>query len=103
MSDRGALPGVIRAADGSLLGGRVLPVPPWMTEETLEVPDEQDVMGWYDAVCELWDNQELYQSLARDARQIAGDRYSESVSRQKHVDYFTSLTPGTSPFLAPGH
>jgi hypothetical protein len=31
--------------------------------------------------------------MAIRARQIAEERYSEEVSRKRHVDYFTSLRP----------
>ena len=69
-----------------------------MTETTASVPSERDVEPWYDAVCALWDDRALYGAVSARARQIAGERYSEAVSRKKHVDYFTSLSPGTRPF-----
>ena len=98
VSDRGSLPAVIGGdfADGG--GGRVLPVPEWMTYKTTRVPSEQEVEPWYEAVCSLWDDAALYGSMGSRARAIAEERYSESVSRRKHLDYFTSLTPGASPF-----
>lgn len=82
VGNRGALPHVIGGdvADGG--GGRVLPIPAWMTRQTTRLPSEQEIEPWYDAVCELWDDAE---------------RYSEDVSRGKHVDYFTSLTAGHDP------
>jgi hypothetical protein len=35
--------------------------------------------------------------VAARARQIAEERYSEQVSRRRHVEYFTSLRPGGRP------
>jgi len=97
VGNRGALPQVVGGdfADGG--GGRVLPIPDWMTPQTTDVPSEHEIEPWYDAVCALWDDQTLYQSIARRARQIAEERYSEQVSRKQHVGYFTSLQPGGHP------
>ena len=57
-----------------------------------------DVAPWFDAVCALWDDAALYEDLAARAALIAEARYSEAVSRSRHVDYFTSLKPGVRPF-----
>jgi glycosyltransferase involved in cell wall biosynthesis len=94
VSNRGSLPQVVGGdfSDGG--GGRVLPVPDWMTFKTTKLPSEQEIEPWYAAVCALWDDPALYQSMAARAHQIAVERYSEIVSRKKHVDYFTSLKPG---------
>jgi hypothetical protein len=62
-----------------------------MTITSTTLPSERDVQPWYDAVCALWDDATLYGSMAARARQIADDRYSEIVSRRKHLDYFTAL------------
>ncbi len=97
VSDRGSLPAVVGGDFDAGGGGRVLPIPDWMTEKTMRVPDAADVAPWYDAVCALWDDPDLYRRVADRARAMAGERYSESVSRKKHVDYFTSLTPGGTP------
>jgi len=35
--------------------------------------------------------------MAARGREIADARYSEAVSRKKHLDYFTSLEPGGHP------
>ena len=101
VGDRGALPDVVGgdAANGGC--GRVLPIPDWMTPATTRVPSEKDVEPWYDAVCTLWDDAELYESMATKAREIAETRYSERVSRAQHVNYFTSLEPGGRPL--PSH
>jgi glycosyltransferase involved in cell wall biosynthesis len=97
VGNRGALPQVVGGdfADGG--GGRVLPIPDWMTPETTDVPSEHEIEPWYEAVCTLWDDPRFYRSVATRARQIAEERYSEDVSRKQHVDYFTSLKPGGSP------
>jgi glycosyltransferase involved in cell wall biosynthesis len=100
VSARGSLPAVIGGDFAEGGGGRVLPIPEWMTHETTRVPGEQEVQPWYDAVCALWDDAALYRSIAARARAIAEERYSESVSRRKHVDYFTSLASGACPFAA---
>jgi glycosyltransferase involved in cell wall biosynthesis len=94
VSNRGSLPHVIGGDFREGGGGRVLPVPDWMTFKTAKLPSEQEVEPWYDAVCALWDDPALYRSVASRARRIAEERYSESVSRKKHVDYFISLKPG---------
>jgi len=97
VSERGSLPAVVRGdfSDGG--GGRVLPIPAWMTEKTTRVPAAEEIAPWYDAVCALWDDAVLYRAVAERARAIAEERYSEAVSRQKHVDYFTTLRPGGRP------
>ena len=95
VSNRGSLPHVVGGDFSAGGGGRVLPVPEWMTAETMKLPSEQEVEPWYQAVCDLWDDARLYQSMAARARQIANERYSEIVSRNKHVDYFTSLKSGS--------
>lgn len=101
VSDRGALPDVV-GGDADMGGaGRVLPIPEWMTASTKDVPSGSDVQPWYDAVCALWDDAALYESLGARGRQIADARYSERVSRAQHVDYFTSLKPGGCPL--PSH
>ena len=79
----------------------MLPVPEWMTAETTKLPSEQEVAPWYEAVCELWDQAALYERVAARARQIADERYSETVSREKHVHYFTSLKAGAGCLAPP--
>jgi hypothetical protein len=97
VSHRGSLPDVVGGDFSTGGGGRVMPVPEWMSVKTTRLPSEAEVESWYDAVCALWDDPELYRSMATRARRIAEERYSESVSRRKHVDYFTSLRPGGHP------
>ncbi len=97
VGDRGSLPDVLGGDFAAGGGGRVLPLPPWMTERTARLPTEDEIEPWFDAVCALWDDAGLYDAVAARARAIAAERYSEAVSRQKHVDYFTALTPGADP------
>ena len=77
VSNRGSLPHVVGGdfSDGG--GGRVLPIPEWMTFKTTKLPSEQEVEPWYEAVCALWDDPALYHSIATRAHQIAEERYSE--------------------------
>jgi glycosyltransferase involved in cell wall biosynthesis len=95
VSNRGSLPHVVGGDFYAGGGGRVLPIPDWMTFKTMRLPSEQEVEPWYDAVCALWDDPVLYHSVAIRARQIAEERYSEDVSRRRHVDYFASLRPAS--------
>jgi len=97
VSDRGSLPDVVGGDFSSGGGGRVVPLPGWLTADSTRLPTEHEVEPWFDAVCALWDDAALYHSLATRAHGIAQERYSEAVSRRKHLDYFTSLTPGNSP------
>lgn len=97
VADRGALPSVIGGDFDSGGGGRVLPIPEWMTPDTTDLPAPEDVEPWFHAICALWDDPALYKAIAARARRIADERYSEEVSRQKHVDYFTSLKSGGHP------
>ena len=97
VSNRGSLPHVLGGDFSEGGGGRVLPIPEWMTFKTTKLPSEEEVESWYEAVCALWDDAALYRAMAARARQIAEARYSEDVSRKKHVEYFTSLEPGGHP------
>jgi glycosyltransferase involved in cell wall biosynthesis len=94
VSNRGSLPEVVGGDFSAGGGGRVLALPEWLTPHTTRLPSEAEVGPWYDAICALWDDAALYQAVAARARAIAEQRYSEVVSRRRHVDYFTSLTPG---------
>ena len=100
VSDRGSLPDVLGGDFASGGGGRVLSIPAWMTPKTTRLPSEQDVEPWYDAVCTLWDDVALYAAVAGRGQSIAAARYSEAVSRQRHVEYFTSLTTRAGPLVS---
>jgi glycosyltransferase involved in cell wall biosynthesis len=97
VSERGSLPDVVGGDFSRGGGGRVLPIPEWMTFKTTKLPSEDEIQPWFEAVCALWDDAAHYRAVATRARQIADERYSERVSRKKHVDYFTSLKPGGRP------
>jgi glycosyltransferase involved in cell wall biosynthesis len=97
VSNRGSLPQVVGGDFSENGGGRVLPVPEWMTFKTTRLPAEREIEPWYEAVCSLWDDPALYQAVAARARQIAEARYSEAVSRKIHLAFFTSLKPGGRP------
>jgi glycosyltransferase involved in cell wall biosynthesis len=97
VSNRGALPHVVGGDAGSGGGGRVLPVPDWMTPDTTRLPTEAELEPWFAAVCALWDDEAAYDAIGSRARVMAAARYSEAVSRAAHVGYFTSLTPDGQP------
>jgi glycosyltransferase involved in cell wall biosynthesis len=97
VSNRGSLPHVVGGDFHEGGGGRVLPIPDWMTSKTTKVPSESEIEPWYEAVCQLWDDAALYRRVAARAREIAEERYSEAVSRRTHVNYFTSLTTRSGP------
>jgi glycosyltransferase involved in cell wall biosynthesis len=99
VGNRGALPHVIGGDFSEGGGGRVLPIPDWMTDRSTRLPSEQEIEPWYEAVTSVWDSSALYQEMAARARQIADERYAECVSRKRHVDYFTSLKTEGSPVL----
>jgi glycosyltransferase involved in cell wall biosynthesis len=99
VGNRGALPHVIGGDFSEGGGGRVLPIPDWMTDRSTRLPSEQEVEPWYEAVTSVWDSSALYQKMSARARQIADERYAECVSRKRHVDYFTSLKTEGGPVL----
>jgi glycosyltransferase involved in cell wall biosynthesis len=100
VSERGSLPHVIGGDFSQGGGGRVLPIPGWMTFKTKQLPTEREVQPWFDAIASLWDDAAHYAAMAARGREIAGARYSEAVSRRKHLDYFTSLDPGRRPIAS---
>ena len=87
VSNRGSLPHVIGGDFSGGGGGRVLPIPDWMTHETTRLPSEQEVEPWFEAVCALWDDPALYQAVARRAREIA-----EAVQRGRVAQASMSTT-----------
>jgi glycosyltransferase involved in cell wall biosynthesis len=101
VSNRGFLPRVVGGDFKTGGAGRVLSIPERITPATLEAPSEQEVEPWYEAVCSLWDDVSFYQAMATRARCLAEHRYSEEVSRERHVSYFASLKPGAQLFTAP--
>ena len=85
VSDRGSLPETVHGA------GRVLPLPTWLTEAATDLPTPEEAQPWFDAVCELWDDARAYVEASELARQTAERWYSESVFRQRYLEYFASL------------
>ena len=87
VGNRGSLPDVLGGdfTDGG--GGRVLPIPEWMTPKTTPLPTEREIEPWYDAVCALWDDAALYDAVAR-----APDRSPASGTARPCRDVSTSTT-----------
>ena len=94
VSDRGGLPHTVRGA------GRVLPLPSRLTDISTELPAVEEVQPWFEAICELWDDERAYAAASELARATAERWYSEAVLRQRYLDYFASLTRGTPLFDA---
>lgn len=88
VSDRGALPETVGEA------GRVIPLPSWMTEHTTQLPTADEARPWFDAICELWDDEEAYLRASVVAREVARRCYSEVVMRRRYLEYFASLQRG---------
>jgi glycosyltransferase involved in cell wall biosynthesis len=92
VSNRGGLPQTVGG------GGIVLNLPDWLTPESRELPTEDEVRPWFDAVCALWDDPDRYQAASRRARAEAEERFSESVMRRRYCEYFESLGPARALF-----
>ena len=92
VSDRGGLPQTVSE------GGLVLPLPAWLTPEATDLPSEEEVRPWFEAVCRLWDDPACYADASRRARAVAEERYSEPVMRRRYREYFESLGPGGALF-----
>jgi len=92
VSDRGALPQTVGA------GGIVLPLPSWLSPESGELPSEDEVRPWFDAVCRLWDDPVHYAERSKRARAEAEQRFAERVMRRVYCEYFESLGPGGALF-----
>jgi len=85
VSDRGALPETV---DGA---GAVLRLPEWLTPSSLQIPDEQEARPWFEAVCSLWDDAELYARQSAGARAAASRLYAEEPLRARYLEYFDSV------------
>jgi glycosyltransferase involved in cell wall biosynthesis len=92
VSNRGGLPETVGE------GGIVLNLPDWLTPESQELPTEEEVRPWFDAVCSLYDDPDRYEAASRRARAEAAARFSESVMRRRYCEYFESLGPGGNLF-----
>ena len=97
VGNRGSLPQVVGGdfADGG--GGRVLPIPDWMTPETTRLPASTKSNRGTTRSVRCGTIRRSIDRSRRERAQIADERYSEDVSRKQHVDYFTSLKPGGRP------
>lgn len=82
VSDRGSLPETVGGA------GVVLSIPDWLTPQSTKIPDEQEVEPWFKAVCDLWDDEERYNSLSRKGRQEALRLYSEDALKSIYLEFF---------------
>ena len=92
VSERGGLPETVHGA------GRVLPVPPWLDETSEALPSVVETQPWFDAVCELWDDREVYNRASSHARTVARRWYGEDVMRRRYLAYFDSLGRGGQLF-----
>jgi Glycosyl transferases group 1 len=100
VSDRGSLPHVVGGDASQGGGGLVRALPPWMTVDSTQVPTDDEVQPWFDAVCRLWDDGAFYARVAARARELAQQRYAEAAARRRHVDYFTALQPRTTSLVS---
>jgi glycosyltransferase involved in cell wall biosynthesis len=85
VSDRGALPETVGA------GGTVIPLPSWMTADSLALPTREETEPWFQAVCALWDDPDRYGTASRRARAEAESRFAETTMRQRYLEYFQTL------------
>jgi len=61
-STRGALPEVIGEA------GLLLDIPERITPETRELPTDEEILPWKQAIERLWDDRECYAEIANQAK-----------------------------------
>jgi glycosyltransferase involved in cell wall biosynthesis len=98
VSNRGGLPDTVGGDFAAGGGGRVVPIPDWMTVADVRLPTEDEMEPWYEAVCALWDDADLYRRVAARGRVIAAERYGEAAARERYVAYLAGLAPGSRPF-----
>jgi hypothetical protein len=67
-----------------------------MTETTTQLPTAEEASPWFDAICELWDDQEAYRRASETARAAGVRRYSESVMHRRYMEYFASIEAGSA-------
>ena len=72
VSNRGSLPHVVGGDFSAGGGGTVLPIPEWMTQrhDAGSRASRRSSLG-IEAVCALWDDEALYESVGARARRIA--------------------------------
>ena len=82
VSNRGALPETVQDA------GIVIPLPDWLTPASREIPTEKETLPWFDAVCNLWDNEDEYARLSALGRETAQRLYSEEALKSIYLQFF---------------
>ena len=87
VSNRGSLPHVVGGDFTEGGGGRVLPIPDWMTVKTTRLPSEREVEPWYEASARCG-------TMPRCTRRWPHGRATshtpgtvQRVSRRLHVEY----------------
>ena len=97
VSDRGSLPDVVGGDFATGGGGRVVPVPGWLTP-TAPGSRASTTSNRGSTRCARSGTMRRFTTRWHRARMRSREeRYSEAVSRRKHLDYFTSLTPRSDP------
>ncbi|MCI0683717.1 MAG: glycosyltransferase [Gemmataceae bacterium] len=88
VSNRGALPQTVRD------GGLVLPLPEWMTPQSVRLPSVEEVEPWFDTIRRLWDDAAAYERQTRLARTAAERYYSEAASKRRYLEYLDGVCIG---------
>lgn len=88
VSDRGSLPETVGGC------GMVLSLPEWLEPSSIQIPDEDEVEPWFQAVCSLWDAPARYEAASLQCRQVAEGLYSEERLRGRYLDYFARVADG---------
>jgi glycosyltransferase involved in cell wall biosynthesis len=86
VGDRGGLPETVAE------GGTVLPLPSGLDVATTELPAEEAMAPWFEAVVRLWDDAAHYRDRVESGREVAEREYSEGVALGRHLDYLKSVT-----------
>ena len=99
VSNRGALPDVIKGDATSGGGGLVRPVPDWMTPAGTRIPSEQEIEPWFGARMRVVGRRG---PLRGGECSRPGDRRPCATAKKCRArgmcDYFTSLEPGGTLF-----
>lgn len=93
VSDRGALPAVVGGTSDGGRGPVVLPLPDSLGPEARQLPAESEMAQWFDAICQLWDDEQERETMCDSAREIAAEKYGEATCREQYVEYLTSICP----------
>jgi glycosyltransferase involved in cell wall biosynthesis len=87
-SDRGGIPETIGR------GGSVLPIPARLTPLSESLPTPEETTPWVEAILELWDSPEIYESSSRRAT-IEAQRWLPDILEPRYEQFFTAL--GSTP------